>query len=288
MQISHLDTLLQIPQRFTIETVTNTLSQHGDVVALWLGGSLARNAGDIYSDIDYRVAIVAEQVVAWKEPPFEQIFAHAPVVAHQFLPFGEDNFLHHLVLANGEIFDFFVQSASHQPSAEPSLLLWSRDERLAQSITTPTDTPTIPTHTADGQAIKMLLIDFWVNTHKHCKVLHRELDLMITHGIGNERITIQRLWYIQASGKDFNGRLSIHSMMQMIRTIKQAFGTQAQEIIGVPLRTRAEIYQAIELHRTVVAQVGRQLAECYNFAYPIELEATVLRNWQQFREKEVH
>ena len=58
-------------------------------------------------------------------------------------------------------------------------------------------------------------------------------------------------------------------------------------MIGVPMRNRLEIYQAIERNRQVISQeLGRQLARKYGFEYPSFLEATVLQGWQEFLAEE--
>jgi hypothetical protein len=48
------------------------------------------------------------------------------------------------------------------------------------------------------------------------------------------------------------------------------------------MRTRAEIYQAIEGNRKVISRIGRHLAQKYGFVYPVDLEATVCQGWQDF------
>src|SRR5260370_4098613 len=123
-----LQTLPNLPQRATIEAISTHIWQNYEVVALWLGGSLDRGAGDVFSDVDCRIAVEPEQLSSWRTPRFEEIFASAPVVGQQFLAFGQEAFLHHLLLANGEIFDFFVQSSAKEPTPEPRLVLGCRDE----------------------------------------------------------------------------------------------------------------------------------------------------------------
>src|SRR5206468_8137341 len=58
----------------------------------------------------------------------EQICTQASVVGRLVLQFGDEALLHHLVLSNGVIFDFFVQSTIRRPTQEPLLILGCRSE----------------------------------------------------------------------------------------------------------------------------------------------------------------
>ena len=53
-------------------------------------------------------------------------------------------------------------------------------------------------------------------------------------------------------------------------------------LCGAPIRTRAEIFAAIERYRDVVSQLGHSLAERYGFTYPTELEEMTRREWAAF------
>lgn len=280
----HLDVLPNLPQRATIIEAASQIWNDEEVVAIWVGGSLARGAGDIYSDVDFRVAVPPEQLASWKVPNFKDIFQQAPVVGQSFLAFGNDSFLHHLVLANGEIFDFFVQSIEHLPTAEPLLILGCRSAALEQTLRERNVVPEVQMHAVDKDVVQNLLTSFWISTHKHRKVLHRGLDLMVTQGIQAEGNILMRLWYIQVAGKDYGNSRSqtIHSLTRVIRTLEHSIGTPALEVIGAPMRNRLEIRQTIERNRSVVSQVGRQLAQTYGFAYPEALEATAIRGWEEF------
>ncbi|MEO7019555.1 MAG: hypothetical protein ABI234_05340, partial [Ktedonobacteraceae bacterium] len=92
-----------------------------------------------------------------------------------------------------------------------------------------------------------------------------------------------RLWCIDVSRTDCGDmrRQSIHSLTSIIRTLQEAVEDQALAVIGQSMSTRQELYQSIERDREVVAQIGRRLAQTYGFAYPTELETTVLRGWQE-------
>ena len=280
----HFEALPDLPQRATIETISTHIWQKYDVMALWLGGSLARGAGDTLSDIDFRVAVDPAQMPLWKTPRFEEIFAHAPVVGQQCMAFGEMAFLYHLVLANGEIIDFFVQSSSREPTPEPRLVLGCRDEQFAHTLAAGQHNPVEKPQAVQADEVQELLVNFWINTHKHRKVLNRDLDLLVTFGLNIEKSLLLRLWYIDTTGLDWGhiGRQTIHTLTSVIRTLQEAVGDEALEVTGTPMGNRQEVCQAIERDREIVARVGRRLAHTYHVTYPEELEETVRQGWQEF------
>jgi hypothetical protein len=197
----HVDLLPNVPQRATLVEISTRLWQNDEVVALWLGGSLARNASDAFSDIDFRVAVVPPALPAWKTPRFEDIFISSPVVGQQFLAFGEQASLHHLVLAHGEIIDFLVLSTEQQLIPEPRLVLGCRSEHFAQALATNQRVGRVEKVTeVEAATIQNVLTAFWINTHKHRKVLHRQLDLMVDFGFDVEKALLLRLWYIGTRG----------------------------------------------------------------------------------------
>ena len=271
-----------------MEAASNIWPEAG-VVALWVGGSLARGAGDIFSDVDFRTAVAPEQLEPWKTPHFERIFTHTVVVGQAVMQFGDDAVLHHLVLANGEIFDFFVQSATRLPTREPLLILGCRSDEFERMLTGQNSIPPMERQAVDGEVVRELLVSFWINSHKHRKVLHRGLDLMASLGLHIEQSLLLRLWYIDVSGQDCGDvrRQTIHSLTEVVQAIEQAMGPQALALLGVPMRDRQELYQAIEGNRQGVLQhLGRRLAQRYGFEYPAALEETVLRGWEKFLEGE--
>lgn len=281
----HVDLLPNLPQRATIVEISTHLWQNEEVVALWLGGSLARNASDAFSDIDFRIALVPQALSAWKTPRFEEIFASSSVVGQQFLAFGEQASLHHLVLANGEIIDFLVLSTEQQLTPEPRLVLGCRAEDFALRLATNQRIGRVENVTdVETATLQQVLTAFWINTHKHRKVLHRKLDLMVDFGFDVEKALLLRLWYIEVSGKDCGDlrKGSIHTLTTIIRTLEQAAGDEVRAVVGAPTRGREEIYRALEGNREAVSRIGRSLAQKYGFAYPEQLEATVLQSWRDF------
>jgi hypothetical protein len=280
-----LSNLPDLPQRASIVEAASNIWPEAGVVALWLGGSLARGAGDRFSDIDFRVAVMPDQLAPWKTPRFEHIFTHTAIVGQAVMQFGDDAVLHHLVLSNGEIFDFFVQSATRLPTLEPLLILGCRSDEFERKLAGQNGIPPVERQAVDGEVVRDLLVSFWINSHKHRKVLYRGLDLMATLGLHIEQSLLLRLWYIEVSGQDCGDvrRQTIHSLTEVVHTIERAMGPQALALLGAPMRDRQELCKAIERNRQAVSQhLGRHLAQQYGFDYLAALEETVLRGWEVF------
>jgi hypothetical protein len=284
MEALHLKQLPHLPQQHTIRAVALALWQHQEVIALWLGGSLAGGTGDVVSDIDLRVAVAPAHLAGWEAPAFERMFVHPPVVGQQFLRFGEDAFLHHLLLSTGELLDLYVQSTEREVTPEPSQILGCRSDQFAHTLAhSQSVTPGVESHPPTSEILSSLLIDFWINTQKHRNALYRGLDLLCIRRIQKERDLLLRLWYIQVSGRDYSPmRETTHALSAIMATVRRAKGLQALQLLGAPTRNHRELTQVIELHRTVVSELGQHLAHQYGFAYPAALEATVLRSWQEF------
>ena len=77
-----LDDLPPLPQSQAIRDLAPRLWKNEQVAAVWLGGSLAAGTGDIYSDIDLRVAVPAEDLAEWETSDLHSIL-DGPALARQ-------------------------------------------------------------------------------------------------------------------------------------------------------------------------------------------------------------
>ena len=279
-----LDGLPDLPQSETIRALALRLWRDERVAAIWLGGSMANGAGDIYSDIDLRVAVPPADLPAWKAADLDALLG-APPLARHFVGLGERSFLHHLVVANGDILDLLIESVEVTPGPEPVLVLGCRDEafagRLAESdhAAPSTDAP------VSGDAVRELIVAFWVNSHKHRKVLNRNLDLMFPAAAHANWRMLMSLWHIEATGygtspRHFSG---IHGLTELVHAVEGAYGSEPLEVCGMPTRNREEICAAIERAQEVASALGRRLADRYGFAYPDALEEVTRQSWRAFR-----
>jgi predicted nucleotidyltransferase len=281
-----LDALPSLPQSQTIREIVPRLWQDERVVAIWLGGSFAAGSADVFSDIDLRVAVPPADLVRWEAPDLDTLLG-APPLARHFLRLGERSFLHHLIVPNGDILDLLIQSSEAVPDVEPALVLGCRDKSFAERITASNHAPTQTNAPVTGKTVRELVVAFWVNSHKHRKVLYRDLDLMFPAATYANWQMLMRLWYIAATGNDVSPHhfTGIHGLTELTRAVECVYGTEPLDVCGAPTRTREEICTAIERYRDVSAQVGRALAERYGFEYPETLEAVVRRQWQAFRSR---
>ena len=276
------DTSADLPQTAVLQSVVERLKNDEQVRAAWLGGSFAAGAADRYSDVDLRIAIAADQISAWRTPDWPAIFDLDRVGA-TFMSFGDDAFLHHLVLADGSIFDFFVQSTTRDNHEHAIKVLFCSDPIFADRLKDFARPISAELPPAKVDELSQLIVDFWITSHKHRKVLGRKLHLLATVGVQHERMILLRLWQTLLTGRDTGGRPSIHGLSASTREIESRMGESALNIFGAPLRTEREIVQAIEINRDEVARVGRLLASREGFEYPEQLERVVRSCWVMFR-----
>ncbi|MEZ4664359.1 MAG: hypothetical protein R2911_43055 [Caldilineaceae bacterium] len=76
--------------------------------------------------------------------------------------------------------------------------------------------------------------------------------------------------------------MTIHTITPVLQTLQAHYGSEVQEIIGQPVRSRAENMAAIERLDEAIGRVGRQLAQQLDFVYPSALEDAVLKSWRRF------
>ncbi len=277
------ESVSQMPQWTALKWLAPQIWHQKGAIALWLAGSLARQTGDCYSDIDFGVAVQPSALEAWRGLNMDLI-CDDQCVGHHLLRFGPEAFLHHLVLSDGTIVDLSVQSAATAPPQTQLVILGCRDGAYLTRFVSPSEAPPA-TSPADPAVIQQIIVDFWIGSHKHRKVLHRGLDLMAFTGLHMERNALMHLWYAQVTGYSAPANLTIHSLTDISRTLMGVMGSHPLETLGLPTTNRVEMIAAIEAHRDEVSQVGRILAERLGFIYPEDLDATVRQGWQKFLSK---
>lgn len=280
----NLDALPGLPQLQPLREFAPRLWARPDVLALWVGGSVGRGDADRYSDVDLRVAVRGEAFEEWQRAEIQTLIGDG-VVAQTRLNFGEHAFLHHIVLATGDIYDIWIQSEAQAVGADTILILGCRDEILRSRLSACQQEPLIPDAPASPDVVRQMLVDFWINTHKHRKVLDRNLHLLAMIGVQNDRAALLRLWYMEITGLDAGSPRSqtIHGLTHQMRTVEQAKGAEALRVLGASLASRADVLTAIEMLRDETGQTGRLLAAHLDFAYPAEAEMVARQGWQEFR-----
>lgn len=276
MTALNLDLLPDLPQRPFLKELATDLWNDPEVVALWLGGSLARGAGDAHSDVDLRVAVASESVSETLPPAAVRL--ETQVVYRLILRIGDDAVLHHLLLRDGQIYDLWVQTAAREPSHERRLVLGCRDAAFAARLAGGAD-PSVQFQPADPEGIRQVIGGFWMNLRKHQKVLARGLTLIAWEGEHRLRQELLRLWFVQATGDDCGPMqvMTIHSLTPMVQAIQEAWEGQALNKLGKSSETTAEFAEAWERMAKELAQVGRILAMRLGFEYPAAAEKAARR-----------
>ncbi len=281
-QVVSLDSLPDLPQVAVLRRAVEHLAADTNVRAVWLGGSFAVGSADRFSDVDLRIAVNTSHLSQWRALDCTSIFGQDRL-GGIFLPFGDEAFLHHLVLEDGTIFDFFVQTTERQNPEHAIKVLSCRDEAFAGLLEDFERPISAQMPLAQPQTLLELIIEFWMNSHKHRKVMARGLPMLAAIGVQLERMTLMRLWYALLSGRDAGGRPSIHGLSAATGEIEHHMGKGAMGIFGMPLRDEQEVCRAIEADRDEVARVGRLLATREKFDYPEMLEKKVKKGWDEMR-----
>src|SRR5690606_27858827 len=114
-------------------SIVEKLWGNEQIRAIWVGGSLANGSADKYSDIDLRIAVDEAQLEEWLKPNWGECTGLRSL-GGTFAQFGPKSFLHHLVLEDGTILDFYVQSTCHRNEEPAILVLACRDNDFFEKL----------------------------------------------------------------------------------------------------------------------------------------------------------
>ncbi len=286
-----LTQLPAIPQAAPLRDVAPRLWARDEVLAVWLGGSLARGGWDAYSDVDLFIAVQPDEMDNWREPDLREIFGDG-YIASQFSYFGEKFYVHHVFLDTGDIYDLHIQAVDPEADdggfrPDERLLLGSRDEALTQILSTPPEARDLPTSfPVDSEMVQRAVESYWYNTHKHRKVLYRGLDLVLATSLSMFHFWYLRLVHIDIADSDPGdlNRRTVHSLSPVMHALRERADYDALlAVVGRPMRTHDEIVDAVEALNDAVAEVGRRLAARYDFDYPLAMEELVRQSWRAFQ-----
>ncbi|MFN8467667.1 MAG: hypothetical protein U0X20_19060 [Caldilineaceae bacterium] len=253
------------------------------IQAIWVGGSLAAGRGDIFSDVDFRIAVEPGQVDSWTSPDWGR-YLPLPPCGGLMLRFGERALLHHMVLADGTIVDFYVQDTTAQ-NHEPDVVILACRSAEFRATLEGFVRPAAPlVREIDAAVARQFFVDYWITTHKEAKALARQYDEFAFTGLYLERLALLRALYMQVTGSDIDSRVTLHMLGAMHKGLEGKLTGQQHSILGLPSTTPGETAAVIEAIRAEMARVGRLLAGRHGFVYPAELEEVVLRTWQQHKE----
>lgn len=266
----------------TLKQIASNLWRNQEVRAIWVEGSVALGTADPYSDVDLRLAVPPDRLRTWETPDLTAYFENR-CIACQRLFHSDEGILLHLLLDTGEMYDLGIQAVQQVSPCESTVVLGCRDPELAAKLAESPDNSTESRYKEpDPALIRQVIVEFWLNSHKHRKVLYRGLDPMVILGLHAERTVLVRLWAIHASGRDYGTmRPTIHSLTPQVRSAMDMVQNPLG-ILGGPGRSREELIETITRHRDEVSLVGRALAERYAFDYPEDVEETVRTCWREF------
>jgi hypothetical protein len=198
--------------------------------------------------------------------------------------FGEQALLHHLLLSDGTIVDFYVQDTTQQ-NPEPNLVILScrsvEFRATLEGFARPAD---VLVREIDGAVVRQFFVDYWITTHKQMKALGRNYDLSPFAGLYLERMALLRAWYMHAVGKDIDSRVTLHMLGALHKGLDGKLTEHQHNMLGLPSRTFEETVTVIDAIRAEMASVGRWLADRHEFAYSHELEDVVQRIWYEHKE----
>jgi hypothetical protein len=278
-----LASLAHGPHATLIRAMANNCAADSRIQAIWIGGSLAAGLGDAYSDVDFRIAVEPGQIDRWTNPRWEQ-YLPLPPCGGVLMRFGQQALLHHLVLTNGVIVDFYVQDTSQENPEPKVLILACRNAAFRERLEGFARPAAALVREVDETVVRQFFVDYWITTHKQMKALARKYDHSSFAGLYVERMALLRAWHMQAVGKDIDARVTLHMLGALHKGLEGQLTEQQHNILGLPSRTPEETVMVIEAIRAEMAHVGRWLADRYAFAYPHELEAVVRRVWEEQKE----
>lgn len=253
------------------------------IQAIWVGGSLAAGLGDAYSDVDFRIAVEPGDLDRWTSPDWQH-YLPIPPSGGLLMRFGEEALLHQLVLEDGTILDFFVQDTTRENPEPKLVILACRNAQFRQRLEGFATPAAELAREINGAVVRQFFIDYWITTHKQLKGIARKYDQSAFVGLYFERMALLRAWYMQAVGEDIDARVTLHMLGALHRGLEGKLTEQQHNLLGLPSRTPEETVTVIETIRAEMAGVGRWLADRHEFAYPYELEAVVLRVWNEHKE----
>lgn len=253
------------------------------IQAIWVGGSLAEGTGDIFSDVDFRIAVEPGQAGSWTSPDWERYLPLQPC-GSLLLRFGEQSLLHHLVLTDGTIVDFYVQDMTAK-NHEPDVVILACRSAEFRATLEEFARPAAPlVREIEGAAARQFFVDYWILTHKQAKAMARKYDEFAFAGLYLERLSLLRALYMVATGNDIDSRPTLHMIGAMHKGLEGKLTPLQTSTLGLPSTTPDETAAVIEAIRAEMARAGRLLAAGHGFAYPYALEEVVLRAWSEHKD----
>ena len=156
-----LGALAQGPHAELIRAMASKCWADLNIQAIWVGGSLASGQGDAYSDVDFRIAVEPGQIDRWISPDWERYLPIQPC-GGVLMRFGERALLHHFVLADGTILDFYVQDTTQENPEPQVIVLACRNAAFSERLAGFARPAAALVREIDGAVARQFFVDYWI------------------------------------------------------------------------------------------------------------------------------
>ena len=207
-----------------------------------------------------------------------------PLVVALFYSLAIMLLLHHLILVDGTIVDFYVQDTLVRNPEPKIVVIACRNEQFGDALEEFSTAPKSMIGDIHAETARQLFIDYWITTHKQMKALARKYDYSPFAGLYFEKVALLRAWYMELVGKDIDAQVSIHMLGALHAGLDSRLTKQQQGLMGMPTRTPEETVFAIEAIRQEMSRVGQLLSKTFGFQYPQDLEDVVLITWNKHKQ----
>ncbi|MFZ1746400.1 MAG: nucleotidyltransferase domain-containing protein, partial [Nitrospirales bacterium] len=156
-----LDHIPDTPHLDLLQSLAELAWANPAIQAIWVGGSIASGKSDQESDIDFRIAIDKPTVEAWAQVDWDTLLP-IPPVGMTTLRFGPKAILHHMLLANGILLDYLIQTCDRPYPEVAVKLIAARNEELADTIRSFSGAETSVHVAVDPDRVEQLFVDYWI------------------------------------------------------------------------------------------------------------------------------
>ncbi len=273
--------MTHLPQLAILPGLVQRLQALPVTRAVYLGGSLGRGEGDLYSDLDLQVIVQPSCTDFLPDPVLAQVAGVPPLAVVRFT-LGPASWMHHLILASGIIVDLLCR---HEITESELLYLVPLEGDCGPSLPAAGTRPKAwAPEIISAQEVRDLVQAFWVTMHKHRRGIAREQELVIWTGIHLSLAQLMRLQFIAATDQDCGDltRMGIYSLSGVNDWLKINADTDCLAELLAPVASTDWTHCV-----SLLTAKGSRLCQVLwdRWALPAqlrELEEVVVAEWQRF------
>ncbi len=250
------------------------------VQSVYLGGSLSRGRGDIYSDLDLQVTVNPSCTDFLSDADITQVAGVPPLATVRF-PLGTQAWMHHMILPSGIVVDLQCRHRIPAPELQQLVCLDRNCSPLTNQVATRPKAwaPEAISATEIGNLIQT----FWITMHKHRRGIKRQQNMVIWVGIHHSTAQLLRLQFIAATDKDCGDltRMGIYALSSVHEWFK---GRGNTELLSEILHLGASLNWSHSVSR--IAGKGSSICQLLRTRWELparlwELEQMVTTEWQR-------